>query len=82
MDKQSTSPNSQSTTTNQSENGKNIVEAKALASMFFQTHVKDVETKSGFLRTITLVSKPDAKEVELTLEEFHKMMKFLSGPRL
>lgn len=60
---------------------KKWADAHALASVFFETHVKDKESKGGLIRTITLACKPDAEKVELTLEEFHKMMKFLAGGR-
>lgn len=64
-----------------SENDRKTADAKMLSAMFFETHVKDKESKGGLIRTITLACKPDSEKVEMTLDEFQKMMKFLAGGR-
>jgi hypothetical protein len=79
LEKQNDDSKDQENTIASNENQRNAANAGILTSMFFKTHVNDVETKNGFRRTITLVVKPDSEKVELTLEEFYKMMKFLTG---
>ncbi|MGA8263640.1 MAG: hypothetical protein WB779_04280 [Ignavibacteriaceae bacterium] len=81
MEQQFDEASGHSSTNNNIGNERKIADAHALSSVFFETHVKDKESRGGFIRTITLACKPDSEKVELTLEEFHKMMKFLSGGR-